>query len=247
MACFRYELYIISPLDLILSCIPLYYPPPTPPNHPAEGEKNLREIMAWTRIRPIQAVYQADIGSPLTIQTIRYGREGGDVCQSGFIIKSQHPTKWGKGLQPYISYFGNAKQQISGNGFQYLLSSSSILNQFLLAHVKNCVKGPSPPCTSNHSLHHIDTLDECRILERRTCRGRGGGRGQVGEEILFGGVIFLDVNAGCDEQELQLIFTTKQQQNLEAIGSRMYLQIAHFGQNCLLVTVVEKLPRQIIY
>jgi hypothetical protein len=66
------------------------------------------------------------------------------------------------------------------------------------------------PCTSNHSLHHVDTLDACRILERRTCRGRGGGRGQVGEEILFGGVIFLDVNAGLKNRNFADFTTTQQ-------------------------------------
>jgi hypothetical protein len=41
-------------------------------------------------------------------------------------------------------------------------------------------------------------LDECRVLERRTCRGGVAEDRWVGEEI-FGGVIFLDVIAGCDE------------------------------------------------
>ncbi len=79
--------------------------------------------------------------------------------------------------------------------FPIFVQFYSILNQFLLAHVKNGVKALKTPCASNHSLHHADT-SECRILERRTW---GGVRGQVVEEILFGGVIFLDVNAGCEE------------------------------------------------
>jgi hypothetical protein len=44
-------------------------------------------------------------------------------------------------------------------------------------------------------------MERLRIMQdtREKDVGWGQVRGQVGEEILFGGVIFLDVNAGCEE------------------------------------------------